>query len=222
MTTRLSGHGRTSIRSVPAESRLEIDPMISNRDIGFVEVGQDASIKIDTGGARLNPTRTHRAIRVGQVTDNRRARSLGLLLRDEHRGRDGHVFDFPDFGINVVRSICLPFRYLSARRHALIAHRGGDSTDPDVAKVYRRTARDENWRCCSWASKKSRCWSSSTFGLSRNKRGAGLARSPDPVLQRVQNRVVQTPVKKPNGHARQLPLPKPAFKNDRALTNRSG
>ena len=33
---------------VPAESRLEIEAMISNRDIGFVEVGHDAAIKVDT------------------------------------------------------------------------------------------------------------------------------------------------------------------------------
>lgn len=33
---------------VPAESRLEIEAMVSNRDIGFVEAGQDAAIKIDT------------------------------------------------------------------------------------------------------------------------------------------------------------------------------
>ncbi len=33
---------------VPAESRIEIEAMISNRDIGFVEVGQDAAIKVDT------------------------------------------------------------------------------------------------------------------------------------------------------------------------------
>jgi hemolysin D len=33
---------------VPAESRLEIEAMISNRDIGFVEAGQDAAIKVDT------------------------------------------------------------------------------------------------------------------------------------------------------------------------------
>ena len=33
---------------VPAETHLEIEAMISNRDIGFVEVGQDAAIKIDT------------------------------------------------------------------------------------------------------------------------------------------------------------------------------
>jgi hemolysin D len=33
---------------VPAESRLEIEAMISNRDIGFVEVGQDAALKVDT------------------------------------------------------------------------------------------------------------------------------------------------------------------------------
>nr|WP_248313380.1 HlyD family type I secretion periplasmic adaptor subunit [Bosea sp. F3-2] len=33
---------------VPAESRLEIEAMISNRDIGFVSAGQEAAIKIDT------------------------------------------------------------------------------------------------------------------------------------------------------------------------------
>lgn len=33
---------------VPAESRLEIEAMISNRDIGFVGAGQEAAIKIDT------------------------------------------------------------------------------------------------------------------------------------------------------------------------------
>ena len=33
---------------VPAESRLEIEAMISNRDIGFVEAGQDVAIKVDT------------------------------------------------------------------------------------------------------------------------------------------------------------------------------
>src|SRR5262249_8702676 len=33
---------------VPAESHLEIEAMVSNRDIGFVHPGQDAEIKIDT------------------------------------------------------------------------------------------------------------------------------------------------------------------------------
>jgi hemolysin D len=33
---------------VPAESRLEIEAMISNRDIGFIEAGQEAAIKVDT------------------------------------------------------------------------------------------------------------------------------------------------------------------------------
>lgn len=32
---------------VPADSQLEIEAMISNRDIGFVEVGQEAAIKVD-------------------------------------------------------------------------------------------------------------------------------------------------------------------------------
>ncbi len=33
---------------VPSESRLEIEAMLSNRDIGFVRPGQDAEIKVDT------------------------------------------------------------------------------------------------------------------------------------------------------------------------------
>ncbi len=32
---------------VPADSQLEIEAMVSNRDIGFVEAGQDATIKVD-------------------------------------------------------------------------------------------------------------------------------------------------------------------------------
>lgn len=33
---------------VPADSRLEIEAMVANRDIGFVHAGQAAEIKIDT------------------------------------------------------------------------------------------------------------------------------------------------------------------------------
>ena len=33
---------------VPLESHLEIEAMVSNRDIGFIEAGQEAAIKIDT------------------------------------------------------------------------------------------------------------------------------------------------------------------------------
>lgn len=33
---------------VPSDSRLEIEVMVSNRDIGFVHSGQEAEIKIDT------------------------------------------------------------------------------------------------------------------------------------------------------------------------------
>jgi hemolysin D len=33
---------------VPDDSHLEIEAMVSNRDIGFVRVGQDAEVKIDT------------------------------------------------------------------------------------------------------------------------------------------------------------------------------
>jgi hemolysin D len=33
---------------VPSDSRLEIEAMVSNRDIGFVHTGQDVEIKVDT------------------------------------------------------------------------------------------------------------------------------------------------------------------------------
>jgi hemolysin D len=33
---------------VPADSHLEIEAMVSNRDVGFVHVGQDVQIKVDT------------------------------------------------------------------------------------------------------------------------------------------------------------------------------
>jgi hemolysin D len=39
---------QTLMMVVPTESRLEVEAMISNRDIGFVEMGQDVEIKIDT------------------------------------------------------------------------------------------------------------------------------------------------------------------------------
>ncbi len=39
---------QTLMLVVPADSKLEIEAMISNRDVGFVEVGQDAAVKIDT------------------------------------------------------------------------------------------------------------------------------------------------------------------------------
>jgi hemolysin D len=33
---------------VPADSGLEIEAMVSNRDIGFLHVGQDVEVKVDT------------------------------------------------------------------------------------------------------------------------------------------------------------------------------
>ena len=37
-----------SLCVVPADSHLEIEAMVSNRDIGFVHPGQEAEIKVDT------------------------------------------------------------------------------------------------------------------------------------------------------------------------------
>ncbi|HUI94910.1 MAG TPA: HlyD family type I secretion periplasmic adaptor subunit [Xanthobacteraceae bacterium] len=39
---------QTLLVLVPSDSRLEIEAMVSNRDIGFVHAGQDAEIKVDT------------------------------------------------------------------------------------------------------------------------------------------------------------------------------
>lgn len=39
---------QTLLVLVPLESHLEVEAMVSNRDIGFVSVGQDAEIKVDT------------------------------------------------------------------------------------------------------------------------------------------------------------------------------
>jgi hemolysin D len=39
---------QTLLVVVPSDSRIEIEAMVSNRDIGFVRPGQDAEIKIDT------------------------------------------------------------------------------------------------------------------------------------------------------------------------------
>jgi membrane fusion protein, hemolysin D len=39
---------QTLLVVVPSDSRLEIEAMVSNRDIGFVHAGQEAEIKIDT------------------------------------------------------------------------------------------------------------------------------------------------------------------------------
>src|SRR5262249_15991653 len=40
--------GQTLLVIVPSDSRLEIEAMVSNRDIGFVHAGQEAEIKVDT------------------------------------------------------------------------------------------------------------------------------------------------------------------------------
>jgi hemolysin D len=36
------------LRIVPADGEVEVDAVVANQDVGFVEVGQEAEIKIDT------------------------------------------------------------------------------------------------------------------------------------------------------------------------------
>jgi len=64
---------------VPSDSRLEIDAMVSNRDIGFVQPGQEAEIKIDT----FNFTRY--GLLHGQVLSV----SQDAIVRDRQQDRSG-------------------------------------------------------------------------------------------------------------------------------------
>ena len=64
---------------VPSDSRLEIEAMVSNRDIGFVHAGQDAEIKVDT----FNFTRY--GLLHGQVLSV----SQDAIIRDQPQDRSG-------------------------------------------------------------------------------------------------------------------------------------
>jgi hemolysin D len=64
---------------VPSDSRLEIEAMVSNRDIGFVHAGQEAEIKIDT----FNFTRY--GLLHGQVLNV----SQDAIVRDQPQDRSG-------------------------------------------------------------------------------------------------------------------------------------
>src|SRR5512135_3678747 len=64
---------------VPSDSRLEIEAMVSNRDIGFVHAGQEAEIKVDT----FNFTRY--GLLHGQVLSV----SQDAVIRDRQQERSG-------------------------------------------------------------------------------------------------------------------------------------
>jgi len=64
---------------VPTDSRLEIEAMVSNRDIGFVHTGQQAEIKVDT----FNFTR------YGLLHGDVLAVSPDAIIRDRPQDRAG-------------------------------------------------------------------------------------------------------------------------------------
>ena len=64
---------------VPSDSRLEIEAMVSNRDIGFVRAGQEAEIKVDT----FNFTR------YGLLTGRVLGVSRDAIVRDKPQDRAG-------------------------------------------------------------------------------------------------------------------------------------
>ena len=67
--------GQVLLAVVPLDSHLEIEAMVSNRDIGFVHAGQDAEIKIDTFSF------TRYGLLHGQVLSV----SQDAIARDRHR-----------------------------------------------------------------------------------------------------------------------------------------
>jgi hemolysin D len=71
---------------VPSDSALEIEAIVSNRDIGFVEVGQDAAIKIDTFNFTRYGTLQGRVLNISQdaITRNKAPErsSPGMLGSD--------------------------------------------------------------------------------------------------------------------------------------------
>ena len=71
---------------VPSDSRLEIEAMVSNRDIGFVHAGQEAEIKIDT----FNFTRY--GLLHGEVLSV----SQDAIIRDRQQNRHDRALGTPN------------------------------------------------------------------------------------------------------------------------------
>jgi hemolysin D len=64
---------------VPSDSRLEIEAMVSNRDIGFVHAGQEAEIKVDTFNFTRYGLLNGRVVSVSQ----------DAIVRDKPQDRSG-------------------------------------------------------------------------------------------------------------------------------------
>ncbi len=85
---------------VPADSRLEIEAMVSNRDIGFVSAGQLAEIKIDTFNFTRYGLLHGRVLSVSQdaiIRDRQLDRSNGGELgapSDDARGSKGQELNY--------------------------------------------------------------------------------------------------------------------------------
>ena len=73
---------------VPADSHLEIEAMVSNRDIGFVHNGQEAEIKIDTFTFTRYGLLSGKVLDVSQdaiTVDNRRTTNKETTKPGTHR-----------------------------------------------------------------------------------------------------------------------------------------
>jgi hemolysin D len=73
---------------VPSDSRLEIEAMVSNRDIGFVHAGQEAEIKVDTFNFTRYGLLNGRVVSVSQdaiVRDKPQDRSGGRQVGAENQ-----------------------------------------------------------------------------------------------------------------------------------------
>src|SRR5215472_1785220 len=84
---------------VPADSRLEIEAMVSNRDIGFVRPGQEAEIKIDTFNFTRYGLLHGQVLSISQdaiINDRQQDRSndRGLGTQDDTREPMGKELDY--------------------------------------------------------------------------------------------------------------------------------
>jgi hemolysin D len=78
---------------VPADSGIEVEAMISNRDVGFIRPGQEAEIKVDTFSfTKYGLLGGHvQSVSADAITNNRPAASAGMAGPDsasEARGQD--------------------------------------------------------------------------------------------------------------------------------------
>jgi hemolysin D len=82
---------QTLLAIVPSDSRLEIEAMVDNQDIGFVHPGQDAAIKIDTFNFTRYGLRHGKVVSLSQDAITRDSKSDSKPTTGGDAGADGRA-----------------------------------------------------------------------------------------------------------------------------------